>query len=466
MVVAQWRKGAGMKGVRSVLKAVPGLPLSERELLSIPDRGMTMVEIHPRTEEQLPKLMTAVDMMQHNSDFGSLLDVAMHAAAATVRPQCAAKLPPPSKAEKREARCRTAGMCICEEPGITVDRFATRICNALKQKFHRKSPATRALLMENYIVARLKGNDAGIVVSEIFLHVGYLMQNPYWPTFTPMEVRERIIPERILDERLLAVDGSHGPQSLHVAMSSLTADLHWVLEWWKLWDGNLVLDPAHFVPGEQILSRLDTVDISFWPPTRKPTKPRGGKGKGRGRKGRGRGGMLMLGDVEDAPPDSEVRDHLDAELSHDEGDDSPEAAEVTAKKDGQLLLDECILLSDKIAAAAESSVVSHLPPAAPPADDAELMPPAVAPAPPPPGPYGFDYADAPELDASSRGQPLQSIAFNAPGRISIYKGGKVMGYCGNRSHGKYCRITRAMFKEEDGTIRGTARPWGQLHGSY
>ena len=63
--------------------------------------------------------------------------------------------------------------------------------------------------------------------------------------------------------------------------------------------------------------------------------------------------MPMLCDI----PDSEARDGLDAGLDDDETDGATELDAPTEEDPLQSLLDECILLSEKVAAAREASVV-------------------------------------------------------------------------------------------------------------
>ena len=74
MDVAAWSSGEGARGVRSLLTALPNLELKEDELRSIPDRGMTMVDINPHSEKQVARLLTGLEMVQRGSDLGNLLD--------------------------------------------------------------------------------------------------------------------------------------------------------------------------------------------------------------------------------------------------------------------------------------------------------------------------------------------------------------------------------------------------------
>ena len=68
-----------------------------------------------------------------------------------------------------------------------------------------------------------------------------------------------------------------------------------------------------------------------------------------------------------------------------------------------------------------------------------------------------------EVDFRKRGPSVHEFPFNSPGRIVMYKSGRCVAFCGNRAHGKLCRISRECFEISDfGSFVGKRRVLGLM----
>lgn len=185
-----FRAGPGVLAVQELKQLVP--ELEEVRLSPVPaGPHFSLFELAGPSADDV-SAPVAWATRSHRTNLGKCLEEGWSSTCESVGPNDSA---PSADGDNKDAPCVAAGMCICQGRGLLLEQFRRRFLAHMKIHF-KPGTAARQLLADGKAVCKLRlsghnvPDESNEEVHEVWLQVGYMLFNPYQPTFALMVVAD------------------------------------------------------------------------------------------------------------------------------------------------------------------------------------------------------------------------------------------------------------------------------------
>lgn len=500
--VQRFAEKLGLPDVKAFSGCLRGAQGLAEHLVPTPACGMGHFHFSPDTATQVESVLAFASSLGNRTNLHDALQLEWDRRTSTIMQEGLPPLPNTAQADSKAARCRTAGICLCDEDGRRLANFSASFARLLKAQTKRRSPG-RTALMQGLVVLKLSSadpsnlligtqieapEDLDVNIGQVvkWVHIGLMYLSPWRPTFTILQ-ESAALP---CVEGGVALKASGDFETFYKHMDTLDKDKAWFFCVYHLWESHQVL--TTFVPAEVSVRKVGKPTL-FWKGKgfhmpkrpRHPQPPPGpAEAEAQGSDG-GEWGRFAMHDAEREArgSDDDDADDVIQDASGSEGEPAFCGLEDTLMEVMEELEEE----------SAVGSPVEQTPSGLQPARASEAAASPVAsegfgrlpgssagPVAAPPVAVGLPAAQvAPRNELVAVGPPQVGRAdvLRAPALSSVnFCGGVIAAYpdksnptrgrfqatCGNPLHGPRCRLTRAMHGSVRKQNSAQGRPLGLM----